>query len=420
MAKVNFTDRYLKALKPAALGTRYEVADAIVPGLYVRVTDKADGDKAPRHRTFVLVARYPGSKHPTRRAIGEYDATSLDEARETAREWLRMIRGGKDPRAEEERARQAELRKQAHTFAAVAEEYFASDKFKKLRTARDIERDLKRLVVSRWKDRALADITRHDVKALIKEIAVDTPYMAHLTLAYVRSMFNWICAQDYGVEVSPCAMIKPKDLIGSKEPRQRVMTDAEIKELWHATDCVGYPFGPMVKLLLLTGVRRDEAAGARWSEIDLDKRLWIIPSARFKSGTQHLVPLTDQSLALLDDLPRFAGSDYLFTTGKRAVSGFSRAKQRIDQIMAVHLKQFEPWRLHDIRRTFRSGLASLRVPDGVAELALGHGKRGLQKVYDLYRYEPELREALTLWGGRVRDLVLPPPKKVTPLRKRRA
>jgi hypothetical protein len=88
--------------------------------------------------------------------------------------------------------------------------------------------------------------------------------------------------------------------------------------------------------------------------------------------------------------------------------------------MAVHLKPLEPWRLHDIRRTFRSGLASLRVPDSVAELALGHGKKGLQKVYDLYRYEPELREALTLWGARVRDLVMPPPKNVHQLRRRKA
>ena len=116
MARENLTDKRLKALKPAANGERYEVRDSIVPGLLVRVTETGK-------RTFMLQGRFPGSTQPTRRAIGEYGAITLETAREKARDWIGLVKKGVDPAIAEQEARQAELRKRANTFAAVSEDY---------------------------------------------------------------------------------------------------------------------------------------------------------------------------------------------------------------------------------------------------------------------------------------------------------
>jgi integrase len=411
-SKKNLTDRTLKALKSAKAGQRYEIADAVVPGLRVRVYPTAK-------KTFVLLARYPGDgkSHPTRRELGAYGALTLEQARIKARKWIELIGQGKNPKAEEEKAKKAELRKQKHTFTSVAEDYFADPEFEKKRSKRVIKRDIKKELVSAWAARPITDIEPEDVKTLIKGIRDrPAPYMAHLVLAYTKALFNWaIDAGDYGLETSPCDRIRPKTLIGQKAPRQRVLTDTEIGALWRASEGIDYPFGSLYRLLLLTGCRLDEVGGGHWREIDLAKKLWVIPSERFKSDVSHLVPLTAQAVDIIEALPRFAKGDCLFSTtwGEKPVSGFSKAKARLDKAMAAELGKIEPWRVHDIRRTVRTKLASLRVPDTVAEIVIGHGKRGLQRVYDQHQYEKEMREALELWAGKLRDIVTPPPENVT-------
>ena len=413
MKKV-LTDRTLKALKPAKPGQRYEVADAVVPGLAIRVTPTGQ-------RTFVLIARYPGSSNPTRRAIGEYGAITLDQARAEARRWLDLLKRGKDPKAELERAKRAELRKQKHTFAAVAEDYLRRH-VKGQRTAKVAERDIRKELIARWAARPVTDITRDDVVALIEEIADrPAPAMAHLVFAYTRSLFNWAIARSvYGLETSPCDRLHPAKLIGPKEPRQRVLTDRELTALWRATEKLGYPFGPLYRLLLLTGARKNEVAGLSRSEIDLDEKLWSVPPERFKSKTTHLVPLTAPAIAVIEVLPNFGKGDHLFSTtfGEKPVSGFSKSKDKLDALMAGEIGTLPPWRVHDIRRTVRTRLASLRVSDLVAETILGHGRKGLQRVYDQHQYLPEMREALELWAAKLRNIVEPPPQNVVELQAR--
>lgn len=114
-------------------------------------------------------------------------------------------------------------------------------------------------------------------------------------LGHIRSLFNWaINRGSYGLESSPCDRLRPAILIGAKEPRQRVLADEELVVLWRAFDQLGYPFGPLHRILLLTGMREREVADARWREIDLKKKLWTVPPERFKSNATHLIPLTDQ------------------------------------------------------------------------------------------------------------------------------
>jgi integrase len=156
--------------------------------------------------------------------------------------------------------------------------------------------------------------------------------------------------------------------------------------------------------------------------IALSKKLWSIPPERFKSNATHLVPLTDEAIAILKALPEFGRGEYLFSTssGQSSVAGFAKAKQRLDRLMVEELGSAPPpFVLHDLRRTVRTRLASLRVSDLVAEMIIGHGRRGLQRVYDQHSYEPEMREALQLWAAHLRDIVERPPENVVKLKQKK-
>src|SRR5262249_24676289 len=134
---------------------------------------------------------------------------------------------------------------------------------------------------------------------------------------------------------------------------------------------------------------------------------------------EHVIPLTDDALALLDGLPRFKRGEYVFSTtfGEKPTVISDKIKNQIDRGVAEILdRELQPWVLHDLRRVVRSHLSALRIPDHVAEMVLGHGRKGIQRVYDQHRYQDELREALTRWNARLRSIVEPAPAKVVRLR----
>jgi len=421
MARSALNDRKIKSLKPAKPkpnkpGQRREVWDALVPGLGVRVTESGA-------KSFVLVTRYPGSTNPARRALGTYGELTLEQARIKARRWLELVGRGVDPHVEIERQRLAEQRKQAGTFANLAEAFIA-EKLSTERRGRDAELHLRNEFIPRWGKRPVGDITADDVGAVINEVKTRAPYMAHALLATVRRLYKWASTpgRGYGIVSSPCYNISAKALIGEKRPRTRVLTDPEIRAFVRACDQLGYPYGAIGRMLLLTGARHREASEAPWSEFDLTKKTWMIDQARFKSNVEHVVPLTDDVLALLDGLPRFKRGDHVFSTtaGERPTMITDKIKQKIDATMAQELDaKSKPWVIHDLRRTVRSHLSALRIPDHIAEMVLGHGRQGLQRVYDQHRYEAEMREALTLWAARLRDIVEPPPANVVRIKKAR-
>jgi integrase len=415
MAKA-LTNRTIEALKAAPPGKRLERWDGVVPGLGIRVTDTGA-------KSFVLNVRYPGSPNSARRALGGYGELTLEQARNKARSWLELLARGIDPQEEVERQKLAEQRKRAGTFANVAED-FIRQKLPGERRGRDAELHLRRIFIPRWGNRPVTEIARSDVKAVIQEIKQSTPVMAHALFGTIRRLFNWaIEAGDYGLEQSPCDHLKARSLIGALEPRDRILSNDELRAFWHACDQMDHPHGTLAKILLLTGTRHMEVAEAVWSEFDLPNAKWTIPSERFKSGNGgHLVPLTKDVVELLDGLPRYKSGQHLFSFsfGVRGTDIGERPKLRLDALMREELGELRPWRIHDLRRTARTHLAALGVPDLVAELVLGHAKRGLQKVYDQHRYEPEMREALERWAARLRSIVTPPPANVTPLKRRRA
>jgi integrase len=458
MSRVSLTDTRIRALKPAQADQRYEVLDAIVPGLIVRVTDTGK-------RTLMLKTRFPGSRHPTRRAIGEYGAITLDAARQKARAWHELIRRGVDPADEEARLLREQERTRVNTFAKVAEDYIARQvvgrdyarliskaeelvqsssgkvrRFQALakviqdpaneaktlqRKAAVVIREFDREFISAWGGRAVTEISAHDVVTVI-DAAVQrgAEYQAHNLLGHVRRLFNWAIGRNiYGLDRSPCDRMRPQDVIGKKALRTRVLDDVELGALWRATAKLGYPDGPFYRMLLLTGQRKSEVADARWPEFDLDKGLWTIPAPRMKTDSPHVVPLVPEVVALLKTLPRFKRGGHLFTTmfGEKPINGFSKSKARLDGHMVELLLGFardnvdddsgavtlRPFVIHDIRRTVRTHLSALPVPDLVRELVIAHTKTGLHKVYDQYAYLNERRHALELWTARLRSIVEP-------------
>jgi integrase len=411
------TDRLLKALKPAPAGTRTTHWDAAVPNFGVRVTEK-------KHVSFFVLRRRHGSPKLIRVVLGSYPALRLSEARDQARKTLADLTAGIHPGERAAATRKAEAARTANLFANIAEEFITRHAAKK-RTAIPIAQLIRRELVSRWGKRPITDIGRADIITMADEITDrGTPFAAHQALIYARRLFNWAIARDtYGLNHSPCDRLSASDLIGPPQPRQRLLSDAELQLLWRATEGESrevYPYAPYVRLLLLTGQRRAEGANATWDEFDLAKAVWIIPAARMKNNSPHEIPLSPAAVHLLASLPRFLNGQYVFSTtaGTRPISGFTQYKTKLDRRIAeLAPPGMADWRLHDLRRTMRTHLSALPVSPMVAELVIGHRQRGLQRVYDLHSYAAEKRQALELWAARLSAIVEPPLREnIVPIR----
>jgi integrase len=186
------------------------------------------------------------------------------------------------------------------------------------------------------------------------------------------------------------------------EARDRVLTDADIKVFWLATDKIPVPFGAVLKLLLLTGCRANEVNGMRWSELGADG-VWIIPGVRTKNHRPHAVPLSPLAQSIISQVPRLE-SDFVFTTtGTSPISGWSKIKHALDEKMKV-----EPWRVHDLRRTAASGMQRLGIRTEVIERALNHVSGSFGGVTGIYQRDPlteEVQTALLRWSQHIAGLV---------------
>jgi integrase len=407
--KVLLTDAFVHSLSPAAKGKRVVIFDAMLRGLSVRVTDTGSA-------SFYAARRWPGSKHWSGLKLGSVGEITVEQAREKFIEWKKLHKAGLNPSLEERRTRQVTERKAGDTFASVLTKFSKAKQHLRqtAQTEKDIRREARPLL-----DRPISDIERRDIIELInamKERGVEA--RAHNAFANLQRVMNWAVANDI-LSVSPMSGLQPKSLIGAKNVRQRVLTDAEIVAFWSACGKLAYPYQQMFRLLLLTGQRKAEVWKARWSEFDLTAKLWVIPEERFKSGTIHRLPIGDDAIAILQDCPRFAGGDFIFTAknGSTYANGIDAALSRLNRIIATEAGGPLPrWSLHDLRRTMRTRLSQLRIPEPVAEMCIGHAKKGLARIYDQHAYEAEMREAMTAWAGLLRSIVEPTPSNVIAIR----
>ena len=228
-------------------------------------------------------------------------------------------------------------------------------------------------------------------------------------------MFKW--ARDRGIiETNPIADLKGPAPLAS---RKRVLSAGEIRALWTSTAALDWPFGPLYRLLLLTGQRREEVAAMHWSEIDMRRAVWTIPPERTKNGEEHEVDLAPQALAILESLPGERKGLVFSTTGTTPVSGFSKVKARLDGLMAGELprqadggsecRDMKPWRNHDLRRSMATLMGDeLEIDPGVIERLLNHlsgSQGGLQGIYQRQQYRGKRKAAMLAWGAFIERLV---------------
>jgi integrase len=187
--------------------------------------------------------------------------------------------------------------------------------------------------------------------------------------------------------------------------RDRVLSDDEIVAFWTAGESIAWPYGPLLRLLLLTAQRRDEVANMTRAEVDLNKGLWVIPATRAKNSKVHEVHLSSLALEILKAQPVINGSKLMFTISGRPLGGWSAAKAQLDRLMGIW-----DWRIHDLRRTAASGMASIGTAPHVVDKILNHSSgtiSGVAAIYNRHQYSADRKQALDGWAAYIRSLLQP-------------
>ena len=430
-ARERLTDKRVEKLAAPA-GKRIEIGDTIVRELRMRVSDKGA-------KSWSLLYRVAGAGDGETRGamkrmtLGAYPLVGLEKAREKARDALGAADRGIDPASQ----RDDELvQRKVRTFAAVFERFvdlhvkqntkegrFAKERAAALVAAQEgkakpkgptsklgrvaAERIIADHALPLWRDRLVETITRAEVHDLLDDVVTDKgEALARELRKHLSALFNW--AADRGhIATSPLAGMRRPGM--RYKPRERVLSMEELRRIWDAAGSgdagLGYPFGPMYRLLILTGQRRSEVAELERGWLDAQHRAIEIPASRYKTKRPHVFPLSPSAWALVDALPHWNGGDCMFTTtsGVRPVSGFSKAKARLNELVTeagakTGLPPLAEWTVHDIRRSVATHMARLGVQQEHIERVLGHVVQGVAGTYNRYSYLDEKRAALELWG----------------------
>lgn len=409
--KTTFSENWIKALPAAPAGTRQDWADSEVDRFFLRVTDKGA-------KSFILYTRFPGASAPSRRALGEWPKLSLHDARTKAKEWLALIGQGIDPKTLEQASKTEQQEQQRNTFQAVCEEWLKRDQADK-RSKPQTEYRMKKYVYPDWSKKPIGTITKRDYLALLEGIADRGAATTALRIQkHLNRLFKWAAQRDI-VTTNPTRDVP---LVAKENTRDRVLSDEELRLVWLAAGKVDATFGRIVRLLILTGARKMEIAGLRWSELDADRTTITLEGERTKNGAPHIIPLTDPAREVLRRCLRLkdqAGRPvpHIFTTAAgKPLSNFDRSlkilKAKADAIReeeaeGAKLEPADHWTIHDLRRTVATGLQRLGTRLEVTEAVLGHvsGSRGgIVGVYQRHTYAEEKRAALEAWSEHVERL----------------
>src|SRR5271170_7859024 len=414
--------------------TRREIPDPGCAGLHLVVQPSGKKSWAVRYRIRgqpkkLTLGPVAAKESPDAVSISGR-ALTLAAARKLATAALHEVQRGIDPahkkQVEKQRLRTQRAETERDTVAAIAARFLERHAKAKTRERswREYRRILELDVLPRWGKRPISEISSRDVHALLDDI-VDrgAPIVANRTLAVIRKMCAW--AVDRGALVySPCAGVKPPS---RAIKRDRVLSTDELRLVLRACDEIGWPFGPVVKLLIATAQRRDGAGSMTWAELDLDARTWLIPAYRMKGDVAHEVPLSEYAVAVLGTVKRIKDCPFVFsTTGKTAVDGYSRAKERLDgkivELMRADAERegadpdavqpLSHWTFHDLRRSAASHMARLGIALPVIEKILAHTSGsvgGIVGVYQRYEFDTEKRSAVEAWGKWLTELTADAP-----------
>ncbi|MGL4438275.1 MAG: tyrosine-type recombinase/integrase [Bosea sp. (in: a-proteobacteria)] len=381
------------------------VFDDDLPGFGLRI-------RAGGKRSWIVQYRV-GTKQ-RRVSLGSVGALGAEEARKEARNALAKVQLGADPQTEKRQARA----KASATFGASVETFLGRPDFTHLaaKTRQDMSRYL-RIVAKRLHEIGLDNVKRRDIAALLADVGNQRGApTANRTRAALSSFWSWAMGAGIAQENPVIGTNKAE----GDAQRERVLAPDELRAIWQASE--ENDFGHIVRLLILTGQRREEIGSAKWSEISSDGRTLALPSLRTKNGRPHDVPLARQAQAIVSALTR-GDRTHLFGDRDTGFQGWSNSKARLDERAKLGAGQgafAEPWRLHDLRRTAATMMAEIGVQPHIIEAVLNHvsgHKAGVAGIYNRAAYAAEKRQALDLWAEYVAALVAGSEPKVVLLKK---
>lgn len=387
-------------------GRDYFVWDDGLRGFGLKVT-KAGA------KVYVLQYRTGGRGAPTRRyTIGKHGSPwTPAAARDEALRLLTLVKAGHDPLAAKQESMRVKVELAFERYATrFLDDY--GRRFWRPRTYASAESNLRRFVVPVLGKKPITSITRADIVSVFDALPHTSAALPRNIFALVRKLFSWALERG-DVDRSPFEGLRSPPSVASRE---RILTDMELTLIARSAGQMGYPFGPMFMLLILTGQRRDEVAAMSWAELDHSTATWVIPGGRTKNGRTQTVPLNSMAVTELSSIAagKWPLRGSVFTTnGTTPVSGFSRAKKRLDQLVQADGSEAltSPWRLHDLRRTFATGMQRLGVRFEVTEALLNHvsgSKSGVAGIYQRHDWANEKRAAVAAWSDAIAGLVNQP------------
>ena len=404
MRDVRITKRYVDALGAGADEFHWDEA---LPGFGVRVQSSGAKSYVCKYRAG------SGRRAPTRRAtLGPTSKLTPDEARTLAKKLLGSVAHGQYPQNVKASAE--------NTLKSITENYLAREGAG-LRTVGERRATFERLVYPKLGSRQIDEIKRSEINTLLDKIEDENgPRMAALTLAYLRRVMNWHATRSDDFR-TPIVRGMGR---GVANKRDRVLTDDELRACWRASEGWNHPYSHMLRFILLTATRRDEAADMPRSEVE--GALWTIPAARYKTGIDFELPLSRAARDMLDTVPKLGRKGFVFTTtGETPISGFSKFKMTFDGLVLTELQKLagergdpskvkapERWTVQDLRRTARSLMSRAGVGADHAERCLGHAIPGVRGVYDRHEYRDEKAHAFEALAAAIARILDPQPNVI--------
>jgi integrase len=338
----------------------------------------------------VWIFQYSRDGHTRRMTLGSTSKIGATKAKELVEQLAAKVALGLDPAAEKQEAQthKETLGEAVATYLKVKARELAP------RTYVETERYLD-VTARSLHGRPLGAIEQKEIAGLLTKIAADSgEATANRFRANLSALFVW-AAQQGKVAANPVAFTEKR----KEQARDRVLTEAELAAIWNALPDSDY--GRIVKLLMLSGQRREEIGALAWSEIDLDKGEINLPASRTKNGKAHMVPISKTVRAILAKQPRMAERDHVFGRGDGdGFNGWSASKAALD----ASLPKMAGWTLHDLRRTCATGMGELGVAPHIIEQVLNHRsghKGGIAGVYNHAVNGKERRAALERWAAHV-------------------
>ncbi len=404
---------YIKNLKAPAKG-RLVIADTETRGLSLRVTEKGVKSWLVRYRVKGEKATDEKGRRIQRYCVlAEIGSLSLADARAEAGEIILAAKKGRDLVATRraEQAAEEKAERAARTVRQVVEEYIEKVVKPHQRTWYDTELRLKNHVLPTLGERDIRTITRGDISQLLDHLehVKGLTKQVNLVRSTLRSMFKFAIEREYREDDPAGGTSHRRKLDVSRE---RTLTNDEIKAVWIAAGELPVLGKVLVRSLFLTACRLNEIRMAAPSEIS--ESLFVIPGSRAKTGRDHVVPLVDEAVALFGELPRVSKQFLFSTNGVAAWAGHTRTKTALDEACGV-----KDWTYHDIRRTVRTKMAELRIPDAIAERCIAHAVgTSVSRTYDRHEYLAEKTEAFQTWTNCLMAIVGEAPDNVAQFQRR--